>query len=153
MKIILATDGSQFSEIAIGEVASRPWPAGSELRVISVIEPPLLPSTDTWAMPEGFYEDMASAAENDANSAINKAEEMLRDGETRDFVITTTLVKGHPRQAILEEAEAWGADLIVLGSHGYRGLTRLLLGSVAQAVAAHAQCSVEIVRKRVASES
>lgn len=153
MKILVATDGSEFSELAITEVANRPWPEGSEIRVMSVIEPPLLPSTDTWAMPEGFYEDMASAAENDAKSALNKAAEMLKAGETRGFAVTTTLVKGHPRQAILEEAEAWGADLIVVGSHGYRGLTRLLLGSVAQAVAAHARCSVEIVRKRAYREA
>lgn len=153
MKILVATDGSQFSELAINEVASRPWPSGSEIRVMSVIEPPLLPSTDTWAMPEGFYEDLASAAENDAQSALNKAEAILKEGETKGFAITTKLVTGHPRQAILEEADLWQADLIIVGSHGYRGLTRLLLGSVAQAVAAHAPCSVEIVRKREGSEA
>jgi nucleotide-binding universal stress UspA family protein len=56
------------------------------------------------------------------------------------------VVEGYPKEAILAEAERWGADLIVVGSHGYRGLTRLWLGSVSQAVASHAGCSVEIVR-------
>ncbi|HKG22127.1 MAG TPA: universal stress protein, partial [Blastocatellia bacterium] len=57
-------------------------------------------------------------------------------------------IVGHPRYLITDEAERWGADLIVVGSHGYQGLTRLLLGSVSQAVASHAKCSVEIVRGR-----
>ncbi|MFY9574809.1 MAG: universal stress protein [Blastocatellia bacterium] len=49
---------------------------------------------------------------------------------------------------MIDESNAWDADLIVVGSHGYRGLTKLWLGSVSQAVAAHAKCSVEIVRTR-----
>jgi len=47
---------------------------------------------------------------------------------------------------ILDEAESWGADLIVLGSHGYNAWKRFLLGSVSQAVVSHAKCSVEVVR-------
>jgi nucleotide-binding universal stress UspA family protein len=58
------------------------------------------------------------------------------------------MLKGYPKQVILDDAERWEADLIVVGSHGRRGLTRLLLGSVSQAVAAHAGCCVEIVRTR-----
>jgi nucleotide-binding universal stress UspA family protein len=46
------------------------------------------------------------------------------------------------------EAEAWGADLIMLGSQGYGAVARFVLGSVSHAVASHAHCSVEIVRCR-----
>lgn len=46
----------------------------------------------------------------------------------------------------LEQASKWGADLIVLGSHGRKGLKHFLLGSVSETVARHAICSVEIVR-------
>jgi nucleotide-binding universal stress UspA family protein len=46
----------------------------------------------------------------------------------------------------VDEAEEWDADLIVVGSHGYQSWERMLLGSVSQSVAAHAECSVEIVR-------
>jgi nucleotide-binding universal stress UspA family protein len=55
---------------------------------------------------------------------------------------------GDPRATIVDEAEAWAADLIVVGSHGYTGLKRWLLGSVAQSVVSHAPCSVEIVRHK-----
>jgi nucleotide-binding universal stress UspA family protein len=53
-----------------------------------------------------------------------------------------------PKDAIVEEAERWGADLIVVGSHGYRCPGHAPLGSVSQAVATQAKCSVEIVRRR-----
>jgi nucleotide-binding universal stress UspA family protein len=53
---------------------------------------------------------------------------------------------GDARSCIVDEAKEWGADLIVVGSHGYTGLKRLLLGSVAQSVVTHAPCSVEVVR-------
>ncbi len=55
--------------------------------------------------------------------------------------------------AIDAEAKEWDADLIVVGSHGYMSLRRWLLGSVAQAVVAHAPCSVEVGRRKRVSES
>ena len=61
--------------------------------------------------------------------------------------ITSAVPDGPPKRVILEEAEAFGADLIVLGSHGYGAFERFLLGSVSQSVALHAKCSVEIVRR------
>jgi nucleotide-binding universal stress UspA family protein len=62
------------------------------------------------------------------------------------FRTTTQTPDQDPRRGIIECAVAWNADLIVMGSHGRRGLDRLLLGSVAEAVMRHASCSVEIVR-------
>jgi nucleotide-binding universal stress UspA family protein len=62
--------------------------------------------------------------------------------------VTTVILTGSPKRAIVEDAEEWGADLVVLGSHGLRTWERMLLGSVSQTVSAHARCSVEIVRCR-----
>jgi nucleotide-binding universal stress UspA family protein len=56
-------------------------------------------------------------------------------------------VEDEIRGAILDFAKDWKADLIVVGSHGRRGLTRFMLGSVAESIARHAHCSVWIVRK------
>ena len=61
--------------------------------------------------------------------------------------------EGDARSVIVDEAKDWDADLIILGSHGYTGFKRWLLGSVAQAVASHAPCSVEIVRRKQAAET
>jgi nucleotide-binding universal stress UspA family protein len=60
-------------------------------------------------------------------------------------------VAGSPKHTILEEAEAFNADLIVLGSHGRGRVERFLLGSVSLAVVTHAKCSVEVVRRPAAA--
>jgi nucleotide-binding universal stress UspA family protein len=60
--------------------------------------------------------------------------------------VTSKVLEGSAADAILDEAERWRADLIVVGSHGYGPVTRRLLGSVSQAVALRAPCSLEVVR-------
>ena len=148
MKILLAIDGSVFSDAAVEEIAQKPWPAASEVKVISVVEPPLLPIFETWVPPDSYFDELETAAENQARAAVEKAAARLRKQQGNGLVVTTEIIAGHPKYTITDEAEAWGADLIVVGSHGYRGLTRLWLGSVSQAVASQAKCSVEIVRNR-----
>ena len=64
------------------------------------------------------------------------------------LAVSTTILEGTPQDAIVEEARAWDADVIVLGSHGDGRLKRLVLGSVAGAVVANASCSVQLVRAR-----
>ena len=148
MKILLAIDGSLFSDAAVGDVAAKPWPAGSEVRVISVVEPPLLPTVETWVPPDDYIESLERAGEEQANSVIKAAVDRIQKTQGDRLRVSTEIVRGHPKHAIIDAAEAWDADLIVVGSHGYRGLTKLWLGSVSQAVASHAKCSVEIVRSR-----
>jgi len=60
--------------------------------------------------------------------------------------LTAAVEEGDPKSKILDTARDWDADLIVLGSHGRKGLQHFLMGSVSEAVARHAECSVEIVR-------
>lgn len=148
MKVLLATDGSPFSDAAVEEVVRRPWPEGGELRIISVVEPFVPPTADAWEIPSNYYEQMMEVAQKQAAEAVDKAAERLKSAAGEKPQITTAVISGHPKHAILEEAERWGADLIVVGSHGYRGLTKFLLGSVSQAIASHAKCSVEIVRSK-----
>ena len=63
-------------------------------------------------------------------------------------VVTVKIVEGNPKDRIVREASDWAADLIVLGSHGYGRVRRLILGSVASAVVAEAPCSVQVVRAK-----
>src|SRR6266511_3229556 len=137
MKILLAVDGSECSDDVVEEVAKRPWPADSAVRIISVAE--TLPP-EVLALPPPYRED------------VEKAKTRLRESDARFFPISSTVVVDSPKDAIVEEAERWGADLIVVGSHGYRGPERTLLGSVSQAVATQAKCSVEIARRRRVDE-
>ncbi|HEY3175852.1 MAG TPA: universal stress protein [Candidatus Polarisedimenticolia bacterium] len=149
MKILLALDGSECSDAAVDEVAARPWPEGSEVKIISVVEPPpLMAMPDTWGPPTDYYEALEKSAASQADAVIDKGVGRVRTGTGEKVRILSEVLRGLPKEAILRESERWGADLIVVGSHGYRGLTRLWLGSVSHAVASHAKCSVEIVRYR-----
>ncbi len=94
------------------------------------------------------YEDIEKAARHRAETIVERAIARLRESDARFLPISSTVVIDSPKDAIVEEAERWGADLIVVGSHGYRGPERALLGSVSQAVATQAKCSVEIARRR-----
>src|SRR5688572_19144772 len=147
MKVLLAVDGSDFSKAAAQEVARRPWPTGSEVKVISVVEPPMPLTPEPWGVSMGDYlAEQAEWRRSQARQALDAAARTLAANEDKTLKVTTETLDGLPKQVILEEAEAWGADLVVVGSHGYGFWDRLLLGSVSQAVASHAGCSVEIVR-------
>ena len=148
MKILLATDGSACSDAAVAEVRDRPWPVGSAVKVLSVIDLPLLPTPETWALPQSYYAQLEKTGKEQAQAAVSAAETQVRGKHGAALEIISQISEGHTVAVILDEAEGWGADLIVLGSHGYRGLQRFLLGSVSSAVVAHADCSVEIVRCR-----
>jgi nucleotide-binding universal stress UspA family protein len=146
MKLLLAVDGSEFSDAAVEAVAQRPWPANSEVKVLTAIEPFTPYMTEVWATSNDFWEEMDKAAKEQADKAINGALERLKAAKEQTLKISTEIVRGNAKHAILDEAEKWGADLLIIGSHGYTGLKRMLLGSVSQAIVSHAHCSVEIVR-------
>jgi nucleotide-binding universal stress UspA family protein len=150
VKILLAIDGSEQSEAAVDELTRQLCPPDSEVRVISVSESPYFPKTFSEASVNmELYAELENTARERAGAAVENAAARLRPGaESRRLKVTTEVISGSPKRAILEDAEAFGADLIVVGSHGHGRIERFLLGSVAQAVALHARCSVEIVRSR-----
>ena len=146
MRILLAIDGSAHSAPSVHEITRQHLPAGSEVRVISVVEPNF-PVYSEGAVSLVSYEELDKMARERARTAVDQAAaEFSADAVGRQLTVTTEVLSGSPKSKILEAADAFGADLIVVGSHGHGMLERFLLGSVAQAVALHATCSVEIVR-------
>jgi nucleotide-binding universal stress UspA family protein len=152
MKILLAIDGSPCSTAAVEEVGNRPWPEGSTVKVLTSYELPVPPTAETWALPLNYFDEMDVALGKQAQNVVNRAIEKLKSKSNKTISIDGVLLPGPPRTVILDEAERWGADLIVVGSHGYRAWERFLLGSVSQAVVSHAKCSVEVVRCRPAED-
>jgi nucleotide-binding universal stress UspA family protein len=152
MKILLATDGSEYSKAAVNSVAERPWPEGSEVKIVSSMEIPYIPTTETWVLPDSYYKELERVTKERAEAAVKYAAERIESGKASGLEIITKITSGSAREVILDQAESWDADLIVLGSHGYSGWRRFLLGSVSQAVATHAHCSVEIVRQKPREE-
>ena len=148
MRVLLATDGSGCSDAATSAVAARPWPAGTEVRVVSVVEIPVSIAPESWILPPGYYEEIETAISKRAQEAVEDAARRLEAAHGDRVLVTKSVVTGAPKSAIVELANEWDADLIVVGSHGYSGFERFLLGSVSLAVAQHAKCSVEIARQR-----
>ncbi|MCU1336566.1 MAG: Universal stress protein family [Bryobacterales bacterium] len=147
-KILVATDGSEFSERAARSVAERPWPEGTEVEVFSVVE---LALGTAQALFEPPYVDteqleiLREEAMKRAQTAVEGAVETLSKSSLKVSESISVLLGG-PKTVIIEEADKIGADLIVVGSHGHRGIERFLLGSVSEGVALHAHCSVEVIR-------
>jgi nucleotide-binding universal stress UspA family protein len=148
MRVLVAVDGSEYSDAALDEVGSRAWPADSEIRVITAYELPLTPTPETWALPPDYFDKLDRAVRERAESIKDVAVIKLAKSLDPSIKLTGNILPGPPRSIILEEADRWKADLIVIGSHGYGAWQRFLLGSVSQAVVSHAKCSVEVVRRR-----
>lgn len=147
MKILLAIDGSPCSEAVVTEVATRPWPAGSAFRVLSAFQIPMSPTPEAWAIPPEYYDEMERAAHAQAQKVVTQAATQLKQAFGHSMIVLEQVAVGSPQSVIIEEADAWPADLIIVGSHGYGAWRRLVLGSVSQAVVSHAKCSVEVVRQ------
>lgn len=149
MKILLAVDGSVPSGVAVAEVAKRPWPAEAEVRVVHVE-----PATDPVLLrgPRTMFDELMREHRMESLKHLQDAVEVLVQGAP-GLRVSSALLKGSPKDALIAEVESWGADLIVVGSHGHGPIRRFFLGSTSQYVANNAPCSVEIVRPRTVPES
>lgn len=147
MKILLATDGSKYSKTAINEIADRLFSPKTEVCILAVYEITAIVNTlEPMGVSHEYYAQFdENAFQNAENNAISAAE--ILENKNPNLLVTTKVVSGSPKSVILDEAEKFKADLIVVGSHGYGAIERFFLGSVSHSVALHAKCSVEIVRK------
>jgi nucleotide-binding universal stress UspA family protein len=152
MRILLATDGSEYSGAAAQSIAERPWPAGSEVRIVSSVQLSLPLGHALFELPfveDHVIQDAREEAMKRALDAVGEAGRILANTPLKVSDSVSVLFQ-NPREIVLQEASSWNADLIVLGSHGRNGPDRFLLGSVSEAVAMHAACSVEIIRAKAA---
>jgi nucleotide-binding universal stress UspA family protein len=137
MKVLIAIDGTPVSEAAMRAAIDRPWPGGSEFKILTVVEPPIIHGSVM------ILNRFSSEGHEMAEKEITKAIYLLA---SLDRIVTHTVREGIADEEIVKEAKEWGADLILVGTHGRYGRAHKLLGSVAEKVAAGADCSVEIVR-------
>jgi len=147
-RILVATDGSEFSTAALHYLAERPWPGGSKVKIISVPEFP--PLEEFSYLNAGEAEDLRVACEEEARICTAKGVEVLAGSELN--VHSDVPKEREPIfQVILNEAEKWEADVIVLGSHGRSGFDPVDIGSVSEEVGLRSKCSVAVIRRPHAS--
>jgi nucleotide-binding universal stress UspA family protein len=144
MKILLAIDDSAYSEEATRSLVTQFRSDDAEVCVLSVVEPvSVYISADAFPHFTPQVEEIEEERRAQATELTKRVAAGLRKA---GFKTTETVDFGDAKTMIIENAARWGADLIVVGSHGWKGINRFLLGSVSEAVARHAHCSVEIVR-------
>lgn len=149
MKILVAIDGSPCSELAVKEVATVQWPVGTQVKVLSAVTVPQPDAPDPLHVVGPMRLQLLEKKQAEVRDLVTRTADRLRASDgAKTLEIETAVVEGDPKLAIIEEAERWRADLIVVGCHGYGPVKRFLLGSVSLTVALHAPCSVQIVRQR-----
>jgi nucleotide-binding universal stress UspA family protein len=134
-RLLIGLDDSAEAQAAVREVARRRWPEGSEVLLLTVY-------------------DQSIGARHDLDRELRRIDQIqwaverpLRDA---GLIVSRLALPGDPKRVLLEKAESWGADCVFVASRGLGRFKRMLLGSVASAVAARAHCSVEVVRERPA---
>jgi nucleotide-binding universal stress UspA family protein len=147
MRVLLAIDGSPFSEAAVAEVAERPWPQGTVVEVLTVVHVSTPMALDPALVMAAIHVDQMEGQRHLASVLVSAAAERIKRRAPAVAVVTKVL-EGPPKEVIVDEADAWDANLIVMGSHGYGRFRRMILGSVAGAVVANARCSVQVVRAK-----
>lgn len=143
MKILIAVEDKLFGEAIADFVEKHGWESGTEFKLVHVVEPVSMPAL------YGYPSEVV----------VNLMEEERRAGKSLIMSLGTRIAKafpavtikeevleGYPKEVIVGLAEEWPADLIVVGSHGRKGIGRFLLGSVSMSVLSVAPCSVMIVR-------
>jgi nucleotide-binding universal stress UspA family protein len=129
MRALLAYDGSGGSEQAVSLVLALPWPAGSEVRVVAVVEPsaswmPAMPVMSPRLVPSPEIE---SRIVEDLESQVAEVVGRLQSAQVE---ATGVVLRGRPATVLIDEARAFGADLVVTGSRGHGPIASLVLGSV-----------------------
>ncbi len=146
MRVLIAYDGSPDAEAAVEDVASRPWPKGTKVRLVTVLEMPLATAPANFEFYGPMIVGVETSLREDAYGKIQKALAKFKPRE--DLEPSYEIKEGHPKSALLEAIQEWQADLAVVGSHGRTRMERLFLGSVSHALVTHSPCSVEVVRNR-----
>jgi nucleotide-binding universal stress UspA family protein len=144
MKILLAVDGSKYSDAAVQTLASKIRKEDADVIVLQVVEPRIFSTPPQ--MAAGYEPEMAEIMKEQFQNAQQTVDRAAAALKAAGFNAKGRVVEAETRSGILDLASEWHADLIVLGSHGRKGLQRFMLGSVAESVARGAYCSVWIVR-------
>lgn len=140
MKVLLATDGSDYSTLATRLLSKLKSANPLQVHVLSVV---------SLEVPHGLPElNLASSYAQHTRAQSQRSVDLAVESlKAAGIAATHEVIEGHPAVTIVEKAAELGVDLVILGAQGHSLLARLLLGSVSDYVATHADCSVLVVRE------
>jgi nucleotide-binding universal stress UspA family protein len=145
MKILIATDGSEFSRLATEKGCEIAGEMPVDIRIIAAYDTPAAIAAEPFVGTPELYQDVIDGMREVAQNAADSSEAIVRK-RCPKATVSSTVEMGRPAEVILNSARDWAADVIVVGSHGLGFWGRTLLGSVSNAVVHHANCPVLVVR-------
>jgi nucleotide-binding universal stress UspA family protein len=145
-RILLGTDGSSASTLALKQAVTIAKAFSARLRIVNVID--RYSYDESWWVSPSAFEQILENMRKHAREILAEAQTVAEEADLQVEVAVLEIDEGPARisQRILQEAAAWHADLMVLGTHGRRGMDRLVLGSVAEGVVRAADAPVLLVR-------
>lgn len=142
--ILVAVDGSPLSVHAISHAAALARATGGRIRLLNVMDP--VAHISGFEQPEVYSAEVLPRLQQAGEALLQQARDQVAQcGVPVDTVLVENL-DARVAQIVVDHAQAWGADLIVLGTHGRRGLARVLMGSDAEQIARTAPVPVLLVR-------
>lgn len=145
-RVMVPLDNSDSSSLVIKHIGARPWSPGTEF--LCVFASPTLAQLlhegqDSHSVHE--LERARSEQIEDATRFLNRSSKMLC-ARIANITASYEILDGDPRESIVERTEQWDAELVIIGCKGKHLLDRIMIGSVSEAVATWAPCSVEVVK-------
>jgi nucleotide-binding universal stress UspA family protein len=144
MKIVLGYDDSPHAQAALQWIIRQKWPANTKVTVVSAVRTPVSVYAEVYAPSMPYPTELIEEVTRHHEELSMKAEDELRRA---GFVTSVKVPPADPREALVDAVRSENADLLVVGSHGRTGFSKLLLGSVASHVVAHAPCDVVVVKR------
>ncbi len=146
MKILIATDGSEYGVAAVRYAAKiLGGNSSAEFKIVTVLEPAAGTELEMIIESTDQLLDAHNELFQQAEKIVKTSAQSLEDAGAAS--VSYKVLAGPPARIVVEAAEEWNADMIVVGSHGRGFWSRALLGSVSDSVCKHAKCSVLVVRK------
>jgi nucleotide-binding universal stress UspA family protein len=146
-RILIATDGSELADRALDHGLQLAKLAGSEVTVVTVTEPATVVGGGYATVAGTVIDPLPELIEAQDKAARELLERTAKRAADQGVTVKTVLVdNSFPAEGIVATAANIGAELIIIGSHGRRGLNRLLLGSQTNNVLAHTKVPVLVTR-------
>ena len=144
MRIVLGFDDSPHSLAALRWITRQKWPPNTGVTIVSAVRTPVTAYAEVYAPAVPYPTELVEEVTRHHEELCMRAEDELRKA---GFPTAVKVLPGDPREALIDTVRAENADLLVVGSHGRTGISKLILGSVASHVVAHALCDVLVVKR------
>jgi len=144
MKILVAVEDHNFGKALSDFISAHNWPGDTHFQVVHIVEPIFWGAYGGAVSPDALSQ-MIADAERFGKTLTGNIAQLIKQ-KCPKFEVEEVVGEGSPKDEILQIAKDWPADMILVGSHGRKGLSRLLLGSVSMSISSLSPCTVIIVK-------